>query len=460
MAVDIRYTPSHSRGEGRHSMIQDLTEGEPQKTLVRYTLPMFISVVFQQFYNMADSMIAGKFAGEDALAAVGASYPITMIFMAVAVGSNIGCSVVLSQLFGAKAYSRVRTAVTTILLTGTVLSAVLTAAGLYTTPAMMHMIRTPENIFGDGALYLKIYIGGFVFLFLYNVTTGMFNSLGDSTTPLYFLIGSSLGNIALDFLFVAGFSWGVAGVAWATFIAQGIACILALLTFAKRLRGIRCEGKPPLFSFPLLKKIGLIAVPSILQQSFVSVGNIFIQGLVNSYGSGVIAGYSAAIRLNTFVITGFTTLGNGVSGFTAQNLGAGHRERIRDGLRVGIKMAVLVALPFSAAYFFLGRNMMQLFLEDTGSGAMQTGMIFLRIVSPFYFLIAVKLVADGMLRGAERMRQFMAATFTDLILRVILAFVFSGFLQETGIWLSWPVGWVIATVMSWIFCRRALAAKN
>lgn len=441
-------------------MIQNLTEGEPQKTLVRYTLPMFISVVFQQFYNMADSMIAGKFAGEDALAAVGASYPITMIFMAVAVGSNIGCTVVLSQLFGAKAYDKVRTAVTTILISGVVLSTALTIAGLCTTPAMMRLIRTPENIFGDGALYLKIYIGGFVFLFLYNVTTGMFNSLGDSTTPLWFLIGSSLGNIALDLLFVAVFSWGVAGVAWATFIAQGIACVLALFTFAKRLREVACEGRPQLFSFPLLKKIGLIAVPSILQQSFVSVGNIFIQGLVNSYGSGVIAGYSAAIRLNTFVITGFTTLGNGVSGFTAQNLGAGRRDRIRDGLRTGLRLAVLVALPFSILYFFLGRTMMRLFLEDTGSGAMQTGILFLRIVSPFYLVVAVKLVADGVLRGAERMRQFMAATFTDLILRVILAFVFSRVWQETGIWLSWPVGWGIATVMSWVFCRRILAEKG
>lgn len=438
-------------------MVKDLTEGEPQRTLVRYTLPMFISVVFQQFYNMADSMIAGRFAGEDALAAVGASYPITMIFMAVAVGSNIGCSVVLSQLFGAKAYQKVRTAVTTILITGTVLSAILTAAGLFTTPAMMRLIRTPQNIFADGALYLKIYIGGFVFLFLYNVTTGMFNSLGDSSTPLYFLIGSSLGNIMLDFVFVAVFSWGVAGVAWATFIAQGIACVMALFTFAKRLKEVACEGKPQLFSFSLLKKISMIAVPSILQQSFVSVGNIFIQGLVNSYGSGVIAGYSAAIRLNTFVITGFTTLGNGVSGFTAQNLGAGRHDRIRDGFRVGLKMAIFVAAPFAAAYFLLGRIMMQLFLEDTGSGALQTGVVFLRIVAPFYFVVAVKLAADGVLRGAERMRQFMVSTFTDLILRVILAFVLSGFLHDTGIWLSWPVGWGTATMMSWVFCRKALS---
>lgn len=437
-------------------MIQDLTVGDSQKTLIGYTVPMFISVVFQQLYNIADSMIAGKFAGEDALAAVGASYPITMIFMAVAVGSNIGCSVVISQLFGAKANEKLKTAVSTTLLTGFVLAAFLTIAGLVTTPAMMRMIQTPDNIFADGALYLKIYIGGFIFLFLYNVTTGMFNSLGDSRTPLYFLIGSSVGNIVLDLLFVAGFQWGVAGVAWATFIAQGAACILALISFGMRMREIKTQGRVVVFSFPLLKKIGMIAVPSILQQSFVSVGNIFIQSLVNSYGSGVIAGYSAAIKLNTFIITGFTTLGNGVSGFTAQNRGAGKQERIKDGFMAGLKMAVCVAVPFFVAYFFFGRTMVLLFMDDTGSDALHTGVIFLKIVSPFYFVIAVKLIADGMLRGAERMKEFMASTFTDLILRVILAFVFSASIGSVGIWLSWPVGWGIATVMSWAFSRKEL----
>lgn len=441
-------------------MIQDLTVGDSRKTLVGYTVPMFISVVFQQLYNIADSMIAGKFAGEDALAAVGASYPITMIFMAVAVGSNIGCSVVISQLFGAKAHEKLKTAVSTTLITGFVLAAFLTVAGLLTTPAMMRMIQTPENIFADGALYLKIYIGGFIFLFLYNVTTGMFNSLGDSRTPLYFLIGSSVGNIVLDILFVAVFRWGVAGVAWATFLAQGTACILALISFGARMREIKTQGRAQVFSFILLKKISMIAVPSILQQSFVSVGNIFIQSLVNSYGSGVIAGYSAAIKLNTFIITGFTTLGNGVSGFTAQNRGAGKPERIKDGFTAGLKMAVCVAVPFFVAYFFFGRAMVLLFMDDTGSDALSTGITFLKIVSPFYFVIAVKLVADGMLRGAERMKEFMASTFTDLILRVILAFVFSASLGSVGIWLSWPVGWGIAAAMSWAFCRRELGKKQ
>lgn len=435
-------------------MMQDLTVGDPHKLLFKYTIPMFISVAFQQIYNIADSMIAGKFAGEDALAAVGASYPITMIFMAVAVGSNIGCSVVISQLFGAKEYNKLKTAVYTTFIVGFSLSLFLTIMGLLTTPHMMRMIQTPSNIFSDGALYLRIYIGGFIFLFLYNITTGMFNSLGDSKTPLYFLIGSSVGNIILDLLFVAVFKWGVAGVAWATFIAQGAACVLALLAFRKRIAQVDTKEKAPLFSGSALKKIATVAIPSILQQSFISIGNIFIQGLVNSYGSDVIAGYSAAVKLNTFIITGFTTLGNGVSGFTAQNLGAGLPSRIKEGYKTGVKMALCVAIPFFTAYFFFGRIMMLLFMEDTGSMAINAGIMFLRIVSPFYFVISVKLIADGVMRGSEAMKYFMVSTFTDLVLRVILAYVLSMRFESTGIWMSWPIGWCIAAGLSVGFCRK------
>ena len=435
-------------------MIKDLTEGSPKTVLWQFTIPMFVSVIFQQLYNIADSIIAGQFAGEDALAAVGASYPITMIFMAIAVGSNIGCSVVISNLFGAKKYKEMKTAVCTTLLTAFVLSLVMTAAGLVGTKALMVMIRTPENIFADGALYLGIYIGGFTFLFLYNVATGIFSALGDSKTPLYFLIASSLGNILLDYIFVAGFRWGVAGVAWATFAAQGIACILALITMKKRLNAVRTEGKMIFFSWEMLRRISQIAIPSILQQSFVSVGNIFIQGLVNSYGSSVIAGYSAAVKLNTFAITSFTTLGNGISNFTAQNLGAGKGNRIREGFRAGIQLTMIIVVVFFAAFFLFSQGMIRLFMGEESTMALSTGVVFLKIVSPFYFVISVKLLADGVLRGAGAMRQFMVSTFTDLVLRVVLAFMLSGWFSSTGIWLSWPVGWSVAAVLSVVFYKK------
>lgn len=429
-------------------MNKDLTVGNPGSVLWRYTLPMFISVVFQQLYNIADSVIAGKFAGEDALAAVGASYPITMIFMAIAVGSNIGCSVVIARLFGARAYGELKTAVCTTLIASAALSALLTALGLAGSRGLMVLINTPENIFADGALYLRIYVGGFLALYVYNVCTGIFTSLGDSKTPLYFLIGSSLGNIFLDYVFVAFFHWGVAGVAWATFLAQGIACLLAFCALLSRLKTIETTQPYRKFSWEMLGKISAIAIPSILQQSFISIGNIFIQSLVNSFGSAVIAGYSAAIKLNTFTITSFTTLGNGVSNFTSQNLGAGKKDRVRQGFRTGVLMALLIAVPFFLLFFFAGRYMLSMFMDSESTQALATGIELLKIISPFYFVVSIKLIADGVLRGAEAMKSFMIATFTDLILRVLLSFVLVGPLGTRGIWISWPIGWTIATLLS------------
>ena len=424
-------------------MITDLTQGSISKRLWLFSIPMLISVMFQQIYNIADSMIAGKFVGEDALAAVGASYPVTMLFMAVAMGCNIGCSVVISQYFGAKRLS-------TFLASGG-LSAVLTVGGLLLSGPILRAIHTPSNIFADAALYLNIYIGGLVFLFLYNICTGVFNSLGDSRTPLVFLIGSSLGNIGLDLLFVTVFDMGVAGVAWATFIAQGAACLLSLATLRRRLSRLETPEKSPLFSLEMLGRISRIAVPSILQQSFISVGNMFIQGLVNGYGSSVIAGYSAAVKLNTFAITSFTTLSNGLSSFSAQNLGAGKIDRVRRGFWSGCLLAVCVVAPFTLVYGLFTDAAVRLFLDTTSRYALEIGCDFLRLVAPFYLVISVKLMADGILRGAGAMKSFMVATFTDLMLRVILAFLLSARLGTDGIWLSWPIGWTAAAVLSCAF---------
>ncbi len=438
-------------------MAKDLTRGEVRPVLWAFTIPMFVSVVFQQLYNIADSAIAGKFAGEKALAAVGASYPITMIFMAVAIGCNIGCAVVISGYFGAGDIRRMKTAVSTTVIASGILAAILTLAGLLLSAPLLRLVHTPQDIFGEGDLYLKIYIAGLLFVFLYNVATGIFTSLGDSRTPLYFLIGSSLGNIALDLLFVIVFKWGVAGVGWATFIAQGVACVLALITlFRKIIKMPSGHGKIMLYSHSMFQKICRIAVPSILQQSFVSVGNIFIQSLVNSFGSGVIAGYSAAVKLNTFTITSFTTLGNGLSSFTAQNLGGGKPDRVRKGFFAGTALGWIIAICFFVVFFFFSNEVLHIFMENSTGDAIRTGTAFLRIVSPFYLVISIKLIADGMLRGSSAMLYFMTSTFTDLILRVILAYIFAGFFGSVGIWISWPVGWSVSAVLSLVFYRMEM----
>ena len=435
-------------------MNKDLTTGEPKKVLWAFCLPMFGSIVFQQLYNIADSLVAGKFIGENALAAVGNSYNITLIFIAFAFGCNIGCSVIVSQLFGARDFRRMRAAVHTSLIASGALCAVLMVVGLLSAEALLRLMRTQPEVLADSLLYLRIYLFGLPFLFFYNIATGIFSALGDSKTPFLFLAFSSSANILIDILFVKGFSMGIAGVAWATFLCQGISCIFSVLLVLKRLQTLKTEGAIPLFSGQLLGKIAVIAVPSILQQSFISVGNMMIQGCINDFGVSVAAGYSAAVKLNNLVITSFTTIGNGISNFSAQNLGANRYDRIKEGFFAGLKLVWCLCIPFCLAYILFGKYLLLLFMDQSSATALLTGRQFLWILSPFYFVVSTKLVADGVLRGKGAMLKFMAATFTDLILRVILSFVLSGLTSSAiGIWCSWPIGWCIATGLSLLFYR-------
>ena len=430
-------------------MNKDLTVGKPQTVLWKFCMPLFGSIIFQQLYNIADSLVAGKFVGENALAAVGNSYEITLIFIAFAFGCNMGCSVVVSKLFGARNYKEMKTAVYTACIFSGFVCVLLMLIGILGSGMLLRLIRTPEEVFADSKLYLDIYAWGLPFVFFYNIATGIFSALGDSKTPFYFLAISSMSNIAVDIWFVKAFHMGVAGVAWATFLCQGISCILAMIVVFKRLAKIEEKEKAPLFDLQLLKQIVVIAIPSTLQQSFISIGNIMIQSIINGFGAPVMAGYSAAVKLNNLVITSFTTLGNGISNYTAQNLGAMKLERIKQGFGVGVKLVWMLSLPLFLLYFFSGNIVLKLFMDNPTELAMHTGIIYLKILSPFYFVVSAKLVADGILRGAGMMKKFMIATFTDLILRVLLAFCFSRTaLGATGIWCAWPVGWCIATILS------------
>ena len=422
-------------------MNRDLTVGKPERVLWQFCLPLFGSILFQQLYNIADSLVAGKFVGESALAAVGNSYEITLIFIAFAFGCNMGCSVVVSSFFGAKDYSRMKTAVSTAMIASALVCGLLMVFGLLGGGWLLRLIHTPQELMADSLLYLNIYVLGLPFVFFYNLSTGIFSAMGDSKTPFWFLAASSTANIAVDILFVTAFRMGVAGVAWATFLCQGVSCVLALAVIMRRLRRIETPDRPARFNRIILQKFVRIAIPSVLQQSFISVGNIIIQSVINGFGGGVIAGYAAGVKLNNLVITSFTTLCNGISNYTAQNLGAGKRERIREGFRAGIKIVWTLGLPLALLYFFAGEPLIRFFIDQPSQTAIDTGVTYLRILAPFYFVVSAKLVADGVLRGAELMNQFMIATFTDLILRVVLAVILSKTaLGATGIWCAWPHG--------------------
>lgn len=434
-------------------MNKDLTQGAPGKVLWRFCLPLFGSIIFQQLYNIADSFVAGKFIGENALAAVGNSYEITLLFIAFAFGCNIGCSVVTSNFFGAKRYGEMKTTVFTTLIASGVLCALLMVVGIVFCTDLLLMIKTPAVILADSSLYLDIYVLGLPFVFYYNVATGVFSALGDSKTPFIFLACSSCANIAVDILFVTAFDMGVAGVAWATFLCQGVSCLLALVFVIKRLHAIHTDDKVKVFSWHILGRVAIIAVPSILQQSFVSVGNIIIQGIINSFGTAVMAGYSASVKLNNLVITSLNTLGNGISNYAAQNIGAEKYDRVHAGFKAGIKLVWCICIPLSLLYFFAGRQLTALFNNAPTEEALRTGAEFLKIVAPFYVVISFKIVADGVLRGAGKMISFMTATFVDLAMRVILALILSSSLGTIGIWTAWPISWTVATVLSIVFYK-------
>lgn len=419
-------------------------------------MPLLGSIIFQQMYNIADSFVVGKFIGEQALAAVGNSYTITMIFIAFAFGCNMGCSVIVSRLFGAKNYKDMKTAVYTVMIAGGILCLCLVLLGLVSCTELLHLVNTPENVFADSKRYLDIYIWGFPFLLFYNVATGIFSALGDSKTPFIFLAFSSVANVLMDIWFVAGLQMGVSGLAGATLLCQGISCVLAVVVVFRRLAKIEIEEAVPVFSLSLLGQISTVAVPSILQQSFISIATIILQGAINDFGTSVMAGYSAAIKISNVVISVFTTLGNGMSNYTAQNLGAGLKDRVREGFRAGVKIAWILCIPIVLLYFIASPVLVQAFMEQPSEEALVSGVQFLRIVSPAYFLISAKLMTDGILRGAGCMKQFMIATFTDLVLRVVLAMILGAQFGYVGLWCSWPLGWVLGTSLSIYYYKKEI----
>lgn len=430
-------------------------------------MPLLLSVAFQQLYQMADSMIVGRFAesaqaGELALAAVGASYPITQLFVAVATGINIGTSVLVSQLFGAKRYLRMKTAISTALITTTVVSLLLTLFGAVCTNGLMSALNTSADIFADASLYLRVYVFGLLFLFIYNVCTGIFNAMGDSRTPLFLLILSSVGNVILDVVFVAILHWGVAGVAWATFIAQGASGVFAFFLLMCRVRTFDTGHHFILFAPEMLRRLTNYAIPSIAQQSFVSVGNLIIQYYVNLCGPTVIAGFSVANRINMFALTCCMSFASGLSSYVAQNIGARKLDRVGPGLKAGGTFSVGLGIVFMMIYLPLANRIISLFLPaGSASGVVDVARGYLFTVVPFYVVVCIKFVCDSVLRGAGAMRPFTITTFSDLILRVILSIaLFYVIGNEHGIWMSWPIGWFLGSGLSVFFYKTGAWRKD
>lgn len=426
-----------------------MTRGNPGKILFCFALPMILGNVIQQLYNIVDSMIVGNFLGADKLAAVGASYPITFVFITIANGASIGCGVLISQYFGSKNIEKMKTSIYTSLILIFIFSLILTMMGLVFCNAILNLMNIPSNIFYDTYGYINIYFMGGVFLFLYNISNASFNALGNSKTPLIFLIISSVLNIFLDLLFVLKFNLAVRGVAYATLIAQGFSAILSLSYLLIKIRNIKSKNKYKIFDFVMLKKISKIALPSILQQSIVSIGNLFVQSLVNSYGSIVIAGYTSASKIDSICILPLTSLSNAMSTFTAQNIGGKKSERIKKGYKATLSMLAVFCIFAAVLLFIFGNSLIGIFVDSSSNkNVISIGHEYLKIVSIFYFLMGLMVTTNGVLRGAGDLKIFLISSLANLSTRVICAYALASFIGQSAIWWAVPIGWAIASTIS------------
>ncbi len=432
----------------------DLINGAPGRSLLRFALPMIIGNMFQQFYNMADSIIVGNFVGEDALAAVGASYSFTTVFIMIAIGGGIGASVLTSQYLGARQYEKMKTSVHTFLCTFLAVSIVLAVLGLIFNPTILKLLKTPENIFDDAILYLQIYFIGLPFTFMYNILSADFNALGKSQIPLILLIFSSVLNVVLDLIMVQVFHAGVAGVAIATVIAQGVSCVLSFFILMNVLKRYTLKSKARMFDTVMFAMGTKMAIPSIIQQSIVSIGMLLTQSAVNVFGSSALAGYSAGTRLESLCIVPMIATGNAVSTFTAQNLGAGKEERVRKGYRAAYVIVIGFGLGLILISQLFHDPIVSIFVSQEESPvAFATGNAYFQFCGWFFFILGFKAITDGILRGAGDTTVYMIANLINLTIRVSVAKLASPIFGIQVIWYAVPMGWLVNYLISFVWYR-------
>ena len=432
-----------------------LIEERPLKAMLVFAFPMIVGNLFQQFYTMVDSVIVGQFVGENALAAVGASYSLTNVFISIAIGGGVGASVLTSRYFGARDYRRMKESVYTALSAFLVVSILLGGVGLIFSRQILLALNTPVNILADATEYLNIYFIGLPFLFMYNVLSSMFNALGRSKISLGLLIFSSLFNVGMDLYMVRALHMGVAGAAWATLIAQGISAVAAFVIFLRQMRGYRIEGKVSVFDLRTFSEMCRIALPSILQQSTVSIGMMLVQSVVNSFGSEVLAGYSAGSRIESIAVVPMSAMGNVMSSYTAQNLGAGRQGRVVTGYHTAFGILAAFAAVICVILVPFAQPIIGLFLGEDGTAlAMETGVSYLRFIGWFLMLIGMKMVTDGLLRGAGDMTLFTVANLVNLSIRVVVSMTMAPRFGIGWVWYAVPVGWAANFIISYIEYRR------
>jgi putative MATE family efflux protein len=432
--------------------MQDLTTGKEGKLIFQFAAPMLLGNIFQQLFSVVDSIVVGNFIGKEALAAVGASFPVIFIMVSLIIGLVMGTTVVISQYFGAGDFARVKRAIDTMYIYSAIAGVILTIIGLIISEPLLKLLGLPENILPQASQYLRIYLSGMIIFFGYNGTSAVLRGLGDSKTPLYFLIIATVANIILVLLFVAVFKWGIAGAAYATLIANAIAFGLAIYWLNKTHKLIRIAIRGLHFDKEIFMHSIRIGLPTGVQQTLVAIGALALLGIVNKFGTDVIAGYAVASRLDSMALIPAMSFSQALSTFVGQNIGANKPERIRTGLISTLKMSLIVTIITSLFIIFTGHLLMSLFTND--AAVIKIGDQYLTIISSFYFLFTLMFIYSGLLRGAgDTLLPMFFSLLSLWIIRIPLAWYLSGKIGARGIWWAIPIGWLVGMVLSYLYYK-------
>ncbi len=430
--------------------MKDLTKGHVGGNILRFAAPMLLGNLFQQSYNIVDSIIVGQVLGKEALAAVGASFPIIFALISFVIGIASGGTIVVSQYFGAKDFLRVRRAIDTLYIFIFFASIVIMAVGITFSESIFHLIKLPPEVLPQATAYLNTFLLGTVLLFGFNGTSAILRGLGDSITPLVFMIIASISNIGFDILFVKYLGFGIQGAAWATILSHGGAFITAVLYLNKTHKLVQLKLRELVFDWEIFWKSVKIGVPAGFQQTFVAVGMIALFRIVNDFGTNVIAAYSVAGRIDSLAMLPAMTFGQALSTFVGQNMGANKSSRVRSGLLSTLGMSAFVSIFITIIVILLRFPLMRLFTKD--ASVIATGVEYLIIVSSSYIVFSTMFTINGVLRGAgDTIIPMFITLFSLWIIRIPFAYILSDRFGEVGIWWAVPIAWMIGALFSFFY---------
>lgn len=430
--------------------MKNLSEGSSGSLIFKFAMPMLIGNIFQQLYNIVDSIVVGRYVGKEALAAVGASFPLIFMLISFVVGVAMGTTIIISQYFGAKDMRMVKRSIETMYIFLFFAAILVSILGIAFSGPIFRLIKLPEEVIPQAILYFNIYLSGMIFFFGFNGISSVLRGLGDSKTPLYFLIISTVMNVVLDLLFVAVFKWGVAGAAWATVISQAGAFFTGILYLNRYHEIVKLNSLKLVFDKAIFRKSLLIGLPTGLQQTFVSLGMLAVIRIVNDFGTNVIAAYSAAGRLDSLAGMPAMNFGAALSTFVGQNLGANKPERVKQGLRSTFLMSGALALATSLVVIIFRKQLMGLFTTD--QNVIDIGAEYLVIVSSFYVFFSSMFVVGGVMRGAgDTIVPMFITLFSLWVIRIPAAWILSRYFGVEGIWWSIPLAWFIGMVLSYLY---------